>query len=251
MSTCIPAAGVEKAPASYPQAGDNLWRIATLPGVEEVPLTRCRERSRSKREAHDRRHLGRRRTRFPSRGITGSRPAGRSCESEAPGGEPRASGLARWVRKRCANHASGQMGSSSLSGHAPATEGVRATQVGVTNLGASNRAGGSRRWRKPPKAPDWRKLGWPGLTAGARATGGRQIAVRASPGADRAGRATRKAALEGNLGGVERGSGDPGRARGSWRLQASAFDVRSLRRKLEGRARHRGQALWSGKNVVL
>jgi len=173
------------------------------------------------------------------------------AKARRPAVSARASGLARWVRQRCANHASGQMGSSSPSSHAPATEGVRATQVGVTNLGASNRAGGSRRWRKPPKAPDWRKLGWPGLTAGARATGGRQIAVRASPGADRAGRATRKAAPEGNLGGVERGSGDPGRARGSWRLQASAFDVRSARRKPERRARHRGQALWSGKNAVL
>lgn len=53
-------------------------------------------------------------------------------------------------------------------------EGVRVTKVGVTNLGASNRAEGCWSLRTPSKAPpakapDRGKLGWPGLERG-RAT---------------------------------------------------------------------------------
>jgi len=68
-------------------------------------------------------------------------------------------------------HVPGEVGSSSRSSHAPATEGVRATRVGVTNLGASNRHRGELGRREPWRAPEPRKLGWSGLERG-RATQG-------------------------------------------------------------------------------
>jgi len=105
--------------------------------------------------------------------------------------------------------ASGKSGSSGLSRHAPATEGVRVTGIGVTNLGASNRIRGALGRRKSSRAPDQ------GSSAGQASKGAKS----------RKRQATREATLEGNLEGAERGSGDPGRARGSWRLQASAFDA--------------------------
>jgi hypothetical protein len=100
---------------------------------------------------------------------------------------------------------SGKIGSSSPSSHAPATEGVRVTKVGVTNLGASDRTRGVLEAAKAPQGP---------------------LIEESSAGqASQEARPPREAALEGNLEAAERGSGDPGRARGSWRLQASAFDA--------------------------
>lgn len=59
------------------------------------------------------------------------------------------------------DRAPGEGGSSGRSSHVSATEGVWVTWVGVTNLGASNRSGGSVERLTSRRAPDPGKPSWP------------------------------------------------------------------------------------------
>jgi len=95
--------------------------------------------------AHDGRHLGQ----WTTLSFAGGRGKRSWSEGLAQAGSPagglRASGLVRWVRQGCARCVSGKNGSSSRSSHAPATEGVRVTRIGVTNPGGEQSPSGGAR----------------------------------------------------------------------------------------------------------
>lgn len=161
MSKRIPTAGVEKAPARSPQAGNNLWITAQPPGVHGsrpvrracphppesgprwkapwvLPIAlpfagdRSRRPCRKVSRKWDRRGRVTRKRGSPGGLVNGARFVHRAGRLLQPFSS-------RVHDRRCPSHA-----------------------VGVTNLGVRNHGGACSIRRKPDRAPEPRKLGWPG-----------------------------------------------------------------------------------------
>lgn len=165
MSKRIPTAGVEKAPARSPQAGNNLWITAQPPRIHG---------SRSVRRAcpHP---PGEWPTMEGTLGSTDRAPLrGGSQEAALPEGLAQVGSPGAGLAQACSPgglvnsarfvHSTGRLLQPFLSrvhdkgcpGHAGRGK----------NLGASNRRRGCSSRRKPYRAPEPRKLGWSGPERG-------------------------------------------------------------------------------------